>query len=223
MNIIKTTAEKLLNERPTSWDNLPDIDLYMDQVISYMQRQHIGFSEGESLTSSMINNYVKAEIMPRVKGKRYSKEHIAYLTVISLLKQIVPVSDISTIIGDDLNAEDSKRQYETFSLLLQEEFSKVGEHMSGGLNRVLESSNSNFDSFQEESSAVSHIDGVSPLLEENVSPKEKKKNTSFRNKKIQNNISDEEKSILIEKALTFAIISYANKLACQSILKELQR
>ncbi len=166
MDIIKNTTDKLLNERPKEWDDLPDLDLYMDQVISYMQRQHIGFTEGETLTPSMVNNYVKVGIMPRVKGKRYSKEHIAYLTIISLLKQIVPVSDISAITGDDLVIEDAKPQYELFSKMLEKELTKVGEGMS--------------------------------------------------------DIGDEKKSALVEKALSFAIVSYANKLACQSIIKELQ-
>ena len=58
--------------RPEDWEQIPDIDLYMDQVISYMTRQHIGLEleNEETLTSAMINNYIKSGLLPRAKGKK---------------------------------------------------------------------------------------------------------------------------------------------------------
>ena len=57
-------------KRPEPWDAIPDIDLYMDQVLNYMQRQHLGLKIDEKLTSSMVNNYTKQGVMPKAKGKK---------------------------------------------------------------------------------------------------------------------------------------------------------
>ena len=52
--------EEYLNHyKLPAWKELPDIGLYMDQLISYMPRQLIHYGEGESLTSAMVNNYIK--------------------------------------------------------------------------------------------------------------------------------------------------------------------
>ena len=82
---INELVSRLENSRPESWDKIPDIDLYMDQVIGYMKRQHIGLEcEGEeTLTPAMINNYMKSSLLPRAHGKKYDREHIGYLTASS--------------------------------------------------------------------------------------------------------------------------------------------
>ena len=65
----------------------------MDQLISYMPRQLIHYGEGESLTSAMVNNYIKDGAMPRAEGKRYSRTHLAYLTALCALKQVLSVKE----------------------------------------------------------------------------------------------------------------------------------
>lgn len=90
--------EKFKKGCPLSWEVFPDIDLYMDQVISYLSRQPITLREEEKLTSSMINNYIKEGILPRANGKRYGREHLAYLTMIVRLKQILSVKDTGELI-----------------------------------------------------------------------------------------------------------------------------
>ena len=87
MEEIRELKERLEGERPVEWEALPDIGLYMDQLISYMPRQLIRYGEGESLTSAMVNNYIKDGAMPRAEGKRYSRTHLAYLTALCALKQ----------------------------------------------------------------------------------------------------------------------------------------
>ena len=85
MDEIKRIKVLLAEDRPVDWEALPDIDLYMDQVVSYLPRQSVG-GKAPSMTSAMINNYVKDELLPRACGKRYHKEHLIYLTAIGLLK-----------------------------------------------------------------------------------------------------------------------------------------
>lgn len=114
--------KKLLSEkRPNDWDDIPDIDLYMDQVIGYMQRQHMGFEAGETITPAMINNYVKQQVMPKPAGKRYSREHIAYITAIALLKQVISVGEVKTLLDSQLSGEDIEGFYKKYQDRLDEE------------------------------------------------------------------------------------------------------
>lgn len=128
---LQNMQEKLENFRPNEWEQIPDLDLYMDQVISYMPRQHIGLNSGEVLTSAMINNYIKVNLLPRANGKKYTREHIAYLTVICLLKQVVSVDQVGELLktlelgAGDENKDNVKNFYEDYRKVLDEEFDKV--------------------------------------------------------------------------------------------------
>lgn len=95
------------------WSDLPEIDLYMDQVIALMEKYLTDNQSQDSklITPSMINNYVKLGIMPAPIKKKYSREHLAYLVIICSLKQVMPISNIKTMI-------DKKLQNNTISELL---------------------------------------------------------------------------------------------------------
>ncbi len=99
MEELQDLRTRMETERPTPWEALPDIALYMDQLISYMPRQLIRFDQGTPLTSAMVNNYIKDGLVPRAEGKRYSPNHLAYLTAVAALKQILSVRDIGTLLG----------------------------------------------------------------------------------------------------------------------------
>lgn len=80
---------------------LPELDFYMDQVISIMEKHLYLLSIDRSskiITPAMINNYVKLGLIPPPKKKRYSKEHICYLFIICTLKSVIPIPAISQII-----------------------------------------------------------------------------------------------------------------------------
>lgn len=94
---LERLKSRMASERPAAWDGLPDLPLYMDQVVSYLARQLITFREGEGLTSAMINNYIKDGIVPRANGKRYEKEHLAALTMVAALKQVLSVRDLAAL------------------------------------------------------------------------------------------------------------------------------
>ena len=83
--------------RPVSWDQIPDLGLYMDQVITFITRVYeplYGEDIHGYLSPSMINNYVKSKLIPRPTGKKYSREQIALLTMIVALKQTSSMEDI---------------------------------------------------------------------------------------------------------------------------------
>ena len=99
-NSLKLWLEELENFELTPYEKLPDIDLYMDQMITYLERQLRTFSLStldKQITSSMINNYVKGDSIPNPVAKKYNKEHIALILQICLLKRAINISDIKQI------------------------------------------------------------------------------------------------------------------------------
>ncbi|NLO99960.1 MAG: DUF1836 domain-containing protein [Clostridiaceae bacterium] len=86
------------------WNDLPDIDLYMDQVITYLEKQLSVFSRNDDeklITPAMINNYVKNEIIPRPLNKKYTREHMAHLIAVLNLKNILSLLDITRLISHE--------------------------------------------------------------------------------------------------------------------------
>ena len=114
MEELRELKERLEEERPQPWEAMPDIGLYMDQIISYMPRQLIHYGEGEALTSAMVNNYIKDGMLPRAEGKRYSRTHLAYLTAICALKQVLSVRDASLLIQAGTEGKDAQTVYAHF-------------------------------------------------------------------------------------------------------------
>lgn len=99
MKEIKTLKEGLAAQRPDGWEELPDLSLYMDQLISYMPRQLIPMEEGDALTAAMVNNYIKAGLLPRAEGKRYERKHLAYLTAICALKPVLSMKELAQLLS----------------------------------------------------------------------------------------------------------------------------
>ena len=83
-------------------EDLPNIDLYMDQVTTFMDSQLEAskrYPEDKILTKTMINNYAKNNLIPPPEKKKYTKEHILCLIFIYYFKNFLPISDIKTILG----------------------------------------------------------------------------------------------------------------------------
>lgn len=79
---------------------VPDIDLYMDQVTTFMD-EHLKsckrFEDDKMLTKTMINNYTKNNLLPSPNKKKYSKEHMLLLIFIYYFKSFLSISDIQSI------------------------------------------------------------------------------------------------------------------------------
>jgi hypothetical protein len=83
-------------------ESIPNIDLYMDQITSFMDDQLEMSKRREDdklLTKTMINNYTKNDLLPPPIKKKYSKEHLLSLIFIYYLKNILSISDIHTILN----------------------------------------------------------------------------------------------------------------------------
>ena len=69
MNDLTDLLSRLRDQRPVEWEQLPDFSLYMDQVLSYMDRQVIRFDGDDGLTAAMVNNYTKSGLAPGPRGR----------------------------------------------------------------------------------------------------------------------------------------------------------
>lgn len=130
---LQHTESLFRSMRPENWHQIPDIDLYMDQIIAFMKRQHIGLAaEGEeSLTPAMINNYIKSGLLPRAHGKRYDREHIGYLTAICLLKQVLSVKESGILLGSVMQKESIEDFYCDYCGIVDETYSEVAAKLEG--------------------------------------------------------------------------------------------
>lgn len=82
-------------------DELPNIDLYMDQVTTFMDHHLVSskrYEEDKLLTKTMINNYTKNELLPSPNKKKYSKDHMYLLILIYYLKGVLSITDIQSVL-----------------------------------------------------------------------------------------------------------------------------
>lgn len=99
------------------WDNLPQLDLYMDQVILLLTRYLAPLDRGadeRTITASIINNYVRMKVIPPPVKKKYSRVHIAYLVMICTLKRSLSISCIQRMLPEDHSEEAVRQLYTEF-------------------------------------------------------------------------------------------------------------
>lgn len=123
-------------------EDIPDIDLYMDQVTTFME-SHLKHStrnpaEDKILTKTMINNYAKNDLLPPPVKKKYSKEHVLLLIFIYYFKGILSISDIQQILSpitrDFFDTEgdfDLERVYEEVFSLQREQVDVLKTDIAG--------------------------------------------------------------------------------------------
>ncbi|NLG24570.1 MAG: DUF1836 domain-containing protein [Clostridiales bacterium] len=113
------------------WEGIPDLGLYMDQVITYVERQLrplYGDQSQRLLTPAMVNNYVKSGLIPRPSGKKYDRPHLAMLLMVATLKQAASIEDVSRLIGS-VDGEGLRVIYENFRGAQQRIMAQVAQQM----------------------------------------------------------------------------------------------
>lgn len=96
--IIKNVLNEVQN---FNINDLPNIDLYMDQVTTYLNNKFSAtkrYTEDKLLTKTMINNYAKSRLLPSPEKKKYSKDHIIVLTMIYFFKNVISINDVTKIL-----------------------------------------------------------------------------------------------------------------------------
>ncbi len=111
--------EKYLDDfRLPTWEQIPDLGLYMEQVIVLL-RDCLDYlppelKEEQFITPATINNYVRMKIMPEPVKRRYYRTHIAYLIIILTLKHSLSIALIQKIIPMDISEDEVERIYTTY-------------------------------------------------------------------------------------------------------------
>ena len=112
-----------------TWNELPNINLYLDQVVTLVNSCLSPFifcnnekkdDENQILTKTMINNYVKNDLIEPPVKKQYSKSQIAKLFVICVLKQVYSMQDINNLINIALTDSNLQSAYDKFCKLFEE-------------------------------------------------------------------------------------------------------
>jgi hypothetical protein len=104
--------EKLSLEKNVSLEEMPEIDLYMDQVIQLFDQKYKETKRNDDekvLTKTMINNYAKGKLFIPIKNKKYSKKHLILISLIYQLKGGLSITDIKStlqIINDKITSDD---------------------------------------------------------------------------------------------------------------------
>lgn len=144
MDNIKKTLEDWLNELNNfsfkKYEELPDIDLYMDQVVNFLEKQIKIFqtsSLDKQITSSMINNYVKGEVVAAPISKKYNKEHLASIEEVITLKQVLSIAEVKQILNTRYNDEAVKGDiFNAFNDLQTEKISSIVSEAFKHLNDI---------------------------------------------------------------------------------------
>lgn len=117
--------EKYLNNyKLPAWKELPDIGLYMDQVIALLG-QYLDFIPVEEqrdkpVTSTTINNYVRLKVMPAPEKRKYYRIHIAYLIMIFTLKQGTSISSLQKLLPAGGDEEEVRSFYTSYIQRVQQ-------------------------------------------------------------------------------------------------------
>lgn len=101
-DLLNSILESLGRINHIKTEDIPNIDLYMDQVTTFMEKNLKNTArtpENKILTKTMINNYAKNDLLPPPVKKKYSKEHILLLIFIYYYKGILSINDIQTLLN----------------------------------------------------------------------------------------------------------------------------
>ncbi len=125
-NLLESILESLDRVDCIRAEEIPDIELYMDQVTSIMEerlRPGTRYPESDKiLTKTMINNYAKNDLLPPPVKKKYSREHILLLIFIYYFKGFLSMSDINRLLAP---ITEEYFQSDRHALSLQEIYEKV--------------------------------------------------------------------------------------------------
>ncbi len=121
-------VNEFLNFVCPRYENLPNVFLYKDQVIEYIEGvlKILVFDEEEKLlTPTMLNNYVKQHIVSHPKDKKYNKEHLAYLITVCVFKQVFTLKETCDIVKIQIGKYPIDVAYDYFCIELEKAIKSV--------------------------------------------------------------------------------------------------
>ena len=98
------------------WEEIPNIDLYLDQVLLYVNQvcEPISSESDKGLTASMVNNYVKHGYLTKPEKKKYQRQQIARLIAITTLKSVFSIQEIAQTLNTLQTETNSEQLYNAF-------------------------------------------------------------------------------------------------------------
>lgn len=130
-------------------DEIPEIDLYMDQVIQLFESSLSNQKRNKDekiLTKTMINNYAKGKLLLPIKNKKYSKEHIILMSLIYNLKGALSINDIKLSLNEIINKPEDENYplRELYSCFLEDCINDENNFKKDVINKI-ESINNKVD------------------------------------------------------------------------------
>lgn len=138
---MKIEAEDLINYHCPRWNELPEIELYIDQVVCILQNNLSIFSKNSEtpiITASMINNYVKQDVIKPPVKKKYNREHLSFLFVICILKRLMSISEIGDSIQTMLKVYSIQDGYNLFCEELENAIKVAFSNNINNVSTILE-------------------------------------------------------------------------------------
>ncbi|HLR61297.1 MAG TPA: DUF1836 domain-containing protein [Lentibacillus sp.] len=145
MKSMEKLAESLRLNSNLSLDDIPDLNLYMDQVIQLFERQFADTKRNEDekvLTKTMINNYAKGKLFFPVENKKYTKEHLILISMIYQMKGALSISDVKTTLDKmnekvtDDDAFDLQEFYECYLQMVENSAEKFKVDLQAHYNEL---------------------------------------------------------------------------------------
>ena len=117
------------------YERLPEIDLYMDQVMAYLEPYIQAYSSnlsGKLISPAIINNYVKQGILPPPLKKKYTRDHLAHLMMICVLKQVLPLQSLMELLALQTKRYSLPEVYDRFCTDQEKSLRMASEIISSG-------------------------------------------------------------------------------------------
>ena len=153
LNSILSSISRIDYVRP---DDIPNIDLYMDQVTTFMEKELASSKRHEDdkiLTKTMINNYAKNHLLPPPEKKKYSREHMLLMLFIYYFKSFLSITDIQTLMepltGKYFQKEDGYNLESIYNEVMELEKSQV-DVLKDTVRRLYSTSQNSFSDASEE-------------------------------------------------------------------------
>lgn len=141
-NLVNSILDSIGRIQSIKLEDIPNIDLYMDQVTTFMERKLRATTrkpeEDKILTKTMINNYAKNDLLPPPVKKKYSKEHILMLIFIYYCKGMLSINDIQALLGPLADRYFQKGGDLNLSHIYEEVFSMDQEQIANLKEDILE-------------------------------------------------------------------------------------
>lgn len=114
INELKEKFKELNLQNQLTLDDMPELDLYMDQVIQLFDSKFNDSKRNEedkALTKTMINNYAKGKLLMPIKNKKYSKDHLILMSLIYNFKTSLSIGDIKESLNKIVKAYENEEEY----------------------------------------------------------------------------------------------------------------